>query len=37
MKSNWYDVNSPDYKTKSLKNKIDRVKKEYPQKFSEVE
>ena len=37
MKSNWYDVNSPDYKSKSLKNKIDRVKKEYPQKFSEVE
>ena len=37
MKSNWYDVNSPDYKSKSLKKKIDRVKKEYPQKFSEVE
>ena len=37
MKTNWYDVNSPDYKSKSLKKKIDRVKKEYPQKFSEVE
>ena len=37
MKNNWNDVNHPDYKSQKLKEKIERVKKEYPQKFSEVE
>ena len=37
MKNNWNDVNHPEYKSPKLKEKIERVKKEYPQKFSEVE
>ena len=37
MKNNWNDVNHPEYKSSKLKEKIERVKKEYPQKFSEVE
>ena len=37
MKKSWYDVNSPEHKSIQLKKKIDQIKKEYPQKFSEVE
>ena len=37
MKKSWYDVNSPEHKSIQLKKKIYQIKKEYPQKFSEVE
>ena len=37
MKKNWNDVNHSEYKSSVLKKKIERVKKEYPQKFSEVQ
>ena len=35
MKKNWKDVNHPDFKSPSLKKKIEQIQKEYPQKFTE--
>lgn len=35
MKKNWKDVNHPDFKSPSLKQKIEQIQKEYPQKFTE--
>tara|TARA_B100000524_G_C23528527_1_gene326856 strand:- start:1 stop:672 length:672 start_codon:yes stop_codon:yes gene_type:complete len=37
MRNNWNDPNHPQHKSPQLKEKIERIKKEYPQKFSEVE